>query len=56
MVVKMVTLKDKYRKEVAPALVKKFGTGNVMQAPKVSRVVLNMGLGVATPNPTNLDS
>lgn len=56
MVVKMVTLKNKYQKEVAPALMKEFGYGNVMQAPRVSRVVLNMGLGEATANPKIMET
>ena len=56
MVVKMVTLKDKYKKEVTPALMKEFGYGNVMEAPKVSRVVLNMGLGEATANPKIMET
>lgn len=48
-------LKEKYVKEVTPALVKKFDYTSVMQAPKVNKVVLNMGVGDATTNAKNLD-
>jgi large subunit ribosomal protein L5 len=46
----MSRLKDKYAKEVAPALKKEFGYKNVMAIPKVQKVVVNMGLGEATSN------
>lgn len=36
---------ERYRKEIAPALVKKFNYSNVMQAPRLTKVVLNMGVG-----------
>jgi large subunit ribosomal protein L5 len=38
-------LQERYRKEVAPALMKKFGYGNPMQVPRLDKVVLNMGVG-----------
>ncbi|MBI5598519.1 MAG: 50S ribosomal protein L5 [Deltaproteobacteria bacterium] len=41
-------LKDYYRKEVVPAMMKEFSYTNVMQVPRVEKVVVNMGLGEAT--------
>ena len=46
----MSRLKDRYAKEVAPALKKEFGYTNVMAIPKIEKVVVNMGLGEATSN------
>jgi len=46
----MSRLQDKYRKEVIPALVKRFKYKNVMQSPKLTKVVLNIGLGEAITN------
>lgn len=40
-------LREKYREEVVPALVEKFGYKSVMQAPRLSKITLNMGLGDA---------
>jgi len=40
-------LKTKYEKEVVPALQKEFGYKNVMQVPRVEKVVINMGVGAA---------
>ncbi len=47
----MGTLKELYEREVRPQLQEKFGYKNVMQIPKVEKVVLNMGLGEAVQNP-----
>ena len=44
----MERLKEKYQKEVAPALTEKFGYKNVMQLPKVEKVIINMGVGEAS--------
>jgi large subunit ribosomal protein L5 len=49
-------LKEKYINEVVPALMDKFGYDNVMQAPKIEKVVLNMGVGEARDNPKALES
>ena len=49
-------LKEVYRQEVAPALMKEFGYNNVMKAPRVEKVVVNIGLGEALQNPRALDS
>jgi len=46
----MSRLKDRYQKEVAPALEKEFGYRNVMAIPKLRKIVVNMGLGEATSN------
>jgi len=43
-------LKDKYKQEVVPALMKQFEFGNIMQVPKLEKVVLNVGLGEAIQN------
>ena len=46
----MSRLKERYEKEVIPALKKEFGYSNVMAIPKVEKIVVNMGLGEATQN------
>ncbi|HKE85477.1 MAG TPA: 50S ribosomal protein L5 [Vicinamibacterales bacterium] len=46
----MSRLKDRYSKDVAPALRKEFGYKNVMAIPKITKIVVNMGLGEATSN------
>jgi large subunit ribosomal protein L5 len=46
----MSRLKDRYLKDVVPALTKEFGYKNVMAVPKIQKVVVNMGLGEATQN------
>jgi large subunit ribosomal protein L5 len=51
----MPRLKDKYRSEVVPALMKRFGYRNVMQVPRITKVVVNMGVGGATQDPKLLD-
>jgi large subunit ribosomal protein L5 len=52
----MTRLKDKYQKEVVPALQKEFGYKNVMAVPKIEKVVVNMGLGEATSNAKIIDT
>lgn len=52
----MARLKDKYVTEVVPALMKRFGYANVMQVPKLEKVVINMGLGDAKDNARAMDS
>lgn len=47
----MARLREKYTKEVKPVLVKKFGYKSVMQAPRLDKVVVNMGLGEGTQDP-----
>ena len=41
----MARLKDKYISEIVPAMEKKFGYKNIMQVPKLEKVVVNAGLG-----------
>ena len=52
----MSTLKDYYNSTVAPAMMKKFNYENVMQIPKLDKVVINMGVGEAKENAKVLDS
>jgi large subunit ribosomal protein L5 len=52
----VIRLRDKYRAEVVPALQKEFGYKNVMAVPKVTKVVVNMGLGEATQNAKVVDT
>lgn len=47
----MGTLKEMYKNECVPALEKEFGYKNVMQIPRLKKVVINMGLGEAVQNP-----
>lgn len=49
-------LRDKYKKEVVPALQKEFGYKNIMQVPKLEKVVINMGMGAASQNIKVLDA
>ena len=49
-------LKERYVAEVAPALIKQFAYGNVMQAPRVSKIVINIGLGEALTNAKAIDA
>jgi len=51
----MSRLKERYQKEVVPALAKEFGYKNVMAVPKIEKVVVNMGLGEATSNAKLVD-
>ena len=51
----MNQLKKKYLETTAPALREKFGLKNVMQIPKLEKIVLNMGVGEATQNPKLID-
>ncbi len=52
----MPRLKDKYKKDVAPALMKKFGYKSVMQVPKLDKVVVNVGCGEARDNEKIMDA
>ena len=49
-------LKERYREEVVPALMKEFAYQNVMQVPRLQKIVVNIGLGEALQNPKALDS
>ena len=52
----MARLKETYRSEVAPALMKKFEYSSVMQIPKIDKVVINVGCGDARDNPKVVDA
>jgi large subunit ribosomal protein L5 len=52
----VVRLRDHYRNQVIPSLQKEFGYKNVMAVPKVTKVVVNMGLGEATSNAKVVDT
>jgi large subunit ribosomal protein L5 len=52
----MSRLRNRYEKEVVPALEKEFGYNNVMAIPKLRKVVVNMGLGEATQNAKIVDT
>jgi len=52
----MSRLKEKYVREIVPTMLKEFGYRNVMEVPKLEKVVLNMGLGEAIHNIKVLDS
>jgi Ribosomal protein L5 len=52
----MPRLKDMYKKEVAPALMKKFEYKSVMQIPKLEKIVINVGCSEARENPKVLDA
>lgn len=49
-------LRETYREQVVPALMKEFGYGNLMQVPKLERIVLNVGMGEAIQNVKLLES
>jgi large subunit ribosomal protein L5 len=51
----MATLKEQYEKDLRPQLQEKFNLNNVMDIPRVEKVVLNMGLGEAVQNPKIVD-
>jgi large subunit ribosomal protein L5 len=52
----LARLKEKYTSEAIPALQKKFGYKNVMQIPRLEKIVVNIGLGEAVQNPKALDA
>jgi large subunit ribosomal protein L5 len=49
-------LKARYQTEVAPALIKQFAYGNPMEVPRVSKIVVNIGLGEALTNAKAIDA
>lgn len=52
----MDRLKEKYLSEVVPALTEQFGYKNIMEVPKIDKVIINMGVGEAVGNPKVLDA
>ncbi len=51
----MARLKELYRREIVPQMMKKFGYRNVMQVPRIEKIVVNIGAGEAKDNPKLLD-
>src|SRR3989441_11706763 len=49
-------LKERYQKEIAPAIAKEFGIKNPMAVPRLRKIVLNMGMGEAVANAKILDT
>ncbi|HMM07113.1 MAG TPA: 50S ribosomal protein L5 [Clostridiales bacterium] len=52
----MARLKDRYASEIVPALKEKFQYDNIMEVPKLVKIVVNMGLGEAIANPKAMDA
>ena len=52
----MDRLQEKYINEVVPAMTEKFGYKNVMELPKIAKIIINMGVGEAVGNPKALDA
>jgi large subunit ribosomal protein L5 len=52
----MARLKETYRNDVVPALVKQFGYQSIMEVPRIEKIVLNMGVGEATSDKKLLDN
>ncbi|MFW5888762.1 MAG: 50S ribosomal protein L5 [Bacillota bacterium] len=52
----MNRLQEKYRKEITPSLMEKFNYSSIMETPKVSKIVINIGAGDAVQNPKVLDN
>ena len=52
----MNRMQERYNQEVVPALRKAFDLKNIMQAPRISKVVVNIGMGEALDNPKSLES
>ncbi|AKL97042.1 MULTISPECIES: 50S ribosomal protein L5 [Clostridium] len=51
----MARLREKYKNEIAAAMMEKFGYSNVMEIPKLEKVVINMGIGDAKDNAKSLE-
>ena len=49
-------LKERYKQEIVPALMQSLGLSNVMQVPRVEKIVVNIGLGEALENPKALEA
>jgi large subunit ribosomal protein L5 len=52
----MARLKEQYKKDVVPALIKQFGYTSVMQVPRIEKIVINMGVGEAVADKKVLDN
>jgi large subunit ribosomal protein L5 len=49
-------LKDRYRTEIVPAMLERFGYGNVMAVPRIEKITVSMGVGKATENAKIMDA
>jgi large subunit ribosomal protein L5 len=52
----MNTMHERYKNEIVPALIKAFEFRNVMQVPRIEKIVINIGMGEAMDNPKALES
>jgi len=52
----MNTLQERYNSEIVPALQKTFELGNIMQVPRIEKIVVNIGMGEALDNPKALEA
>jgi large subunit ribosomal protein L5 len=52
----MARLRDKYREEIVPELMKEFNYSNIMEVPKLEKIVINIGLGEAVSNAKSLEA
>ena len=52
----MNALKERYKKEIIPALMKEFGFKNIMQVPTLEKITVNIGMGEALDTPNSLDA
>ena len=52
----MEVLREQYKKEIVPALMKKFNYSSIMEVPKLEKIVINIGLGDIKDNPKSLDN
>ena len=52
----MNRLQEKYNNEIVPAMIEKFGYKNIMEVPKLEKIVINMGVGEAKENAKILES
>lgn len=52
----MARLKDRYKAEIAPAMMAKFGYKSVMQIPKIEKIIINVGAGDAKDNAKAMDA
>ncbi len=52
----MARLREKYREEIVPELMKEFNYSNIMEVPKLEKIVINIGLGEAVSNAKSLEA
>ncbi len=52
----MPRLEDRFRKEIVPAMMERFGYANIMQVPRLEKIVINVGLGEALQNPKAIEA